>query len=126
MEHHCSFIVDLEALQIAADVKYDDMGAWKNNSSHKYYFQFSHAIDNVDNDSDDDDGSNVTTIIPTKDPKIKNAITLKRAYFALRHDVHNDVRKRIDTILREYCLIYDILEVFINEQQSNSLLDFHK
>ena len=123
VEHHCSFIVDLEALQNAADVKCDDMGAWKNNSSHKYYFQFGHEGDNVDNGSDDDDnGNDVTTIAPTKDRNAKNAITLKREYFALRHDIHNDVRKRIDTILRKYCLMYGILEVFITKQQSNSLL----
>ena len=129
VEHHCSFIVDLEALQNAADVKCDDMGAWKNNSSHKYYFQFSHASDNADNDSDDDhddNGNDVTTIVPTKDPNTKNGITLKREYFALRHDFHNDFRKRTDTILRECILIYDILEKFIAEQQSNSLLDFQK
>ena len=123
VEHHCSFIVDLEALQNAADVKCDDMGAWKNNSSHKYYFQFGLEGDNVDNGSDDDDnGNDVTTIVPTKDCNAKNAITLKREYFALWHDIHNDVRKRIDTILCKYCLVYGILEVFITKQQSNSLL----
>ena len=36
------------------------------------------------------------------DVSANEAIVLKREYFSLKDKIHDDVRKRIDTILREY------------------------
>ena len=74
IQHHCSFIVDLNSLKDSQDMKCDDMGVWKNNSSNKF----------------------------TMDVSANETIVLKREYFSLKDEIHDDVRKRIDTILREY------------------------
>ena len=74
IQHHCSFIVDLNSIKDSQDMKCDDLGVWKNNSSNKF----------------------------TMDVSANEAIVLKREYFSLKDKIHDDVRKRIDTILREY------------------------
>ena len=107
VEHHRSFVVDLEALPNVEDVKCDDMGAWKNNSCHKFYFLIEDKNDvhtndddgddddedDDEDDDDDDDDDDELAIIPTKDRNPKTTVILKRQYYSLRHD---DVRKRID------------------------------
>jgi hypothetical protein len=39
IEHHRSFLINLKALKSVGDVKCDDMGAWRNNSSSKFKFK---------------------------------------------------------------------------------------
>ena len=90
VEHHRTFIVDLNSLTNDNDVKCDDMGSWKNNSSHKFYFRV--------RKSENDESLRVS---PTNDKSDASNVILKREYFSLRHDPFDDVRKRIDTILRK-------------------------
>ena len=78
-------IVDLES-----NVKCDDMGGWKNNSGHKFTFKVSHC----------ENGGRLQ-VTATNDKADQSNVILKREYFSLRHDMFNDVRKRIDTILRK-------------------------
>ena len=66
--------MDLNSLKDSQDMKCDDMGVWKNNSSNKF----------------------------TMDVSANETIVLKREYFSLKDEIHDDVQKRIDTILREY------------------------
>ena len=92
VEHHRTFIVDMNSLLNVKDIKCDDMGVWINNSCHKFYF-------NVMKDETD------MTISSTKLKTGDDVVTLKREYFSLKHDSYGDVRKRIDTIIREYDLV---------------------
>lgn len=86
IQHHRTFIVDMKALGDDNDVKCDDMGSWRNNSCNKYNFE-----------SNVKDYTAINNGLP-------NIVTLKRDYFSLKHDVYDDVRKRIDTLFREYTL----------------------
>lgn len=88
VEHHRTFIVDISSLKSPKDLKCDDMGSWRNNSSHKYSF-----------DVEWDENGNIEKITSTKNSSENRCLTLKREYFQLNHDIHEDVRKRIDTIL---------------------------
>ncbi len=90
VEHHRTFIVDLDSLKNTDDVKCDDMGGWKNNSSHKFPFK----VRKSENDER-------LLVSPTNDKSDQNNVILKREYFSLRHDTFDDVMKRIDTILRK-------------------------
>lgn len=88
VQHHRTFIVDINCLKNVKDVKCDDMGVWLNNSCHKFYFTVTKEETNVE-------------IYAAKDNTGEDVVTLKREYFSLKYDAHNNVRKRIDTILRE-------------------------
>ena len=99
VEHHRTFIVDLNSLKNINDVKCDDMGSWRNNSSHKFYFKV--------RKSESDESLRVS---PSDYKSDKNNVILKREYFSLRHDHFNDVRKRIDTILRKWKYLVFIID----------------
>ena len=88
VEHHRTFIVDLAALKSAKDIKCDDMGTWRNNSANKFSYNVEWG--------DDGKVENMTVV---KNRNEDSMFTLKREYFQLNHDVHEDVRKRIDTII---------------------------
>ena len=90
VEHHRTFIVDLASLKSQKDIKCDDMGTWRNNSSNKFCC-------NVE--WDDDGKIENMTVVKSKNKNQDCTFTLKREYFKLNHDVHDDVRKRIDTIV---------------------------
>lgn len=92
---HQTFIVDFQALKSKDDVKCDDAGSWKNNSSSK--FSFAH------------DGDTSTQITSRKAGSNGDCV-LKRENFFLRDGNENDFRKRIDTINCKYNkLISDVL-----------------
>ena len=91
VEHHCTFVVDISSLTSQKDIKCDDMGAWRNNSSHKYAFSIEF----------EEDGK-VGNIEAVSKNSLDRSITLKREYFQLKHDIHDDVRKRIDTIVGKF------------------------
>ena len=88
VEHHRSFVVDLEALRSVNDVKCDDMGSWRNNSSDKFYFEI---------DADEDGDLSVKMVDETSSES-ENVVVLKREYYSLNDGIHNDMRRRIDTI----------------------------
>ena len=88
VEHHCTFVVDISSLASPKDIKCDDMGAWRNNSSHKYAFSIEY-----------DENGKVGNIGAVSNNRSNRFIALKREYFQLKHDLHDDVRKRIDTIV---------------------------
>lgn len=44
--HHAIFLVDLEALPSAQDIKCNDVGNWRNNSNDKFYFSVEWMDDN--------------------------------------------------------------------------------
>ena len=90
VEHHRTFIVDLNSLKNKNDAKCDDMGSWKNNSSHKFYFEVRQS-----------ESGESLRVSPSNDKSDKSNVILKREYFSLRHDPFDNVRKRIDTILRK-------------------------
>ena len=75
------------------------MGSWRNNSSHKFYFKV--------RKSESDESLRVS---PSDYKSDKNNVILKREYFSLRHDHFNDVRKRIDTILRKWKYLVFIID----------------
>jgi hypothetical protein len=89
VQHHRTFIVDISSLRSPNDIKCDDMGSWRNHSSNKRTY----------NVTWDDEGR--IEMMTTSERRSKNnkVVTLKREYFSLNHDVHDDVRKRIDTII---------------------------
>ena len=64
------------------------MGSWRNISSNKYAFKVKW-----------DNEGYIKTTTEVEAGNDKDAVTLKREYFSLKHDIHNDVRKRIDTII---------------------------
>ena len=72
------------------DVKCDDMGSWRNNSSSKFTF-----------DVEWNEGE-IKMLTPVRKGCHKSSVILKREYFILNHDVVNDLRKRIDTIVCKY------------------------
>ena len=39
VEHHCTFVVDMNSLASAKDIKCDDMGVWVNRGCHKFPFK---------------------------------------------------------------------------------------
>ena len=39
VEHHCTFVVDMNSLASAKDIKCDDMGVWVNSGCHKFPFK---------------------------------------------------------------------------------------
>ena len=90
VEHHRTFIVDINSLLNMKDIKCDDMGVWLNRSSHKFCFSVTGG-DEID-----------VNICATKEKSGENVVTLKREYFSLKDNEYDDVRKRIDTIIREY------------------------
>ncbi len=71
VEHHRSFIVDLQALRTIKDIKCDDMGRWKNNSSDKFYFRI----------ETDDDGALSVNMVDQNCSG--NVAVLKREYYSL-------------------------------------------
>ena len=88
VEHHISFIVDLDSLKSNGDVKCDDAGCWQNNSNSK--FGFARVGDEwILQRNDRAHDSNEKCV-------------LKREYFVLQDGNENDVRKRIDTIIGKY------------------------
>lgn len=91
VEHHCTFVVDISTLVSPKDIKCDDMGAWRNNSSHKYAFSI-----------ELDENWKIEDIAAVSNNSSNRSITLKREYFQLKHDIHDDVRKRIDTIVGKF------------------------
>ena len=101
VQHHCTFIVDMRSLSNVKDIKCDDMGVWLNNSCHKLYYTVTNDESNI-------------AIYPTKNKNGEDVVTLKREYFALKYETHNDVRKRIDTIQREYT-VYILTDIFSYE-----------
>lgn len=94
--HHATFLVDLEALPSAQDIKCDDVGNWRNNSNDKFYFTLEAMDDN-------------STRVIAAESSDTDVATLKREYYMLKHD--NDFRKRIDFLsmpggqLHRYCLV---------------------
>ena len=84
VEHHCTFVVDISSLASPKDIKCDDMGAWRNNSSHSIEYE---------------ENGKVGNIAAVSNNRSNRSITLKREYFQLKHDLHDDVRKRIVTIV---------------------------
>ena len=86
VEHQRTFIVDMSHLRSPKDIKCDDMGSWRNLSANKYSY----------NVTWNEEGQ--IEMIRTVEAGSNNVVTIKRKYFSLNHDVHNDVRKRIDTI----------------------------
>lgn len=87
VEHHCTFVVDMNSLMNSKDIKCDDMGVWANNGCHKFPFNV------LSNESS-------VSVFPSSD-KDSNSVLLKREYFTLKHDSYDDVRKRIDVIIRK-------------------------
>ena len=98
VEHHRSFVVDLQALRSVNDVKCDDMGSWRNNSSDKFYFEI----------DVDDDGDLILEMVGKTFFGGENVVALKREYYSLNDGIHNDMRRRIDTI-ESKCNIYHFL-----------------
>lgn len=92
VEHHRSFIVDLQSLLSVEDVKCDDMGSWLNNSSSTFMFK-------VDWDED----GHINMLSTGRSGDKDRAVILKRQYFSLKHDVRKDVRKRIDSVIGKSC-----------------------
>ena len=90
VEHHVSFIVDLESLKSNGDVKCDDAGCWRNNSNSKFKFASvgNEWIPQCDDRTDDS----------------SEKCVLRREYFVLKDGNKNDLRKRIDTIRCKYRL----------------------
>ena len=88
VEHHCTFVVDMNSLASAKDIKCDDMGVWVNSGCHKFPFK----VKNED--------SCVSVLLSSV--KDRDSVFLKREYFKLKHDSHDDVRKRIDIIIRKF------------------------
>ena len=78
VEHHTSFIVDLESLKAIADVKCDDAGCWRNNSNSKFKFE---KVGNewISQWNDQSDDSNEKCV-------------LKREYYVLQDGHENDLR----------------------------------
>ena len=98
VEHHRSFVVDLQALRSVNDVKCDDTGSWRNNSSDKFYFEI--VVD--------DDGDLILEMVDKTFFGGENVVALKREYYSLNDGIHNDMRRRIDTI-ESKCNIYHFL-----------------
>ena len=96
VQHHRTFIVDLTSLQSPQDVKCDDMGSWRNNSSSKFTF-----------DVEWNEGE-IKMLTPVRKGCHKSSVILKREYFILNHNVENDLRKRIDTIVCKYRTQYSV------------------
>ena len=96
VEHHCTFVVDMNSLASAKDIKCDDMGVWVNSGCHKFPFK----VKNED--------SGVSVLLSSV--KDRDSVFLKREYFKLKHDSHDDVRKRIDIIIRKFDLIRTCLD----------------
>lgn len=88
VEHHCTFIVDISSLPSQKDIKCNGMGAWRNNSSHKYAFSIEFG-----------ENGKVGNIAAVNKISSDPSITLNFNYFQLKHDIYDDVRKRIDTIV---------------------------
>ena len=88
VEHHRSFVVDLEALRSVNDVKCNNMGSWQNNSSDKFYFEI----------DADEDGDLIVKMVDKASSGSENVVVLKREYYSLNDGIHNDMRRRIDMI----------------------------
>ena len=88
VERHRSFLVDLEALRSVNDVKCDDMGSRRNDSSDKFYFEI----------DADEDGDSIVKMVDKTSSESENVVALKREYYSLNDGIHNDMRRRIDTI----------------------------
>ena len=84
--HHATFLVDLEALPSAQDIKCDDVGNWRTSSNDKFYF----TLEAVDGSS---------TRVIAAESSDTDVATLGRKYYMLKHD--NDFRKRIDFLSSE-------------------------
>ena len=98
VEHHRTFVVDISSLASQKDIKCDDMGAWRNNSSHKYPFSIEF-----------EENGKVGDITAVSKNCSNRSITLKREYFQLKHDIHDDVRKRIDTIIGKFDIAINLV-----------------
>lgn len=92
VEHHRTFIVDIEALKSIEDLKCDDCGCWLNNSNKKFCFVV-------------DKGGNVFKDV-SKETNGPAAVTLKREYFCLKDGILNDFRKKIDVIYGRLLLAF--------------------
>lgn len=88
VEHHRTFIVDLTALKSPKDIKCDDMGTWRNNSANEFCYNVQWGDDGI-----------IERMTVVKNRNEDRMFPLKREYFRLNHDVHDEVRKRIDTIV---------------------------
>ena len=73
VEHHRSFVVDLEALRSVSDVKCDNMGSWRNNSSDKFYFEI----------DADEDGDLIVKMVYKTSSESKNVVVLNREYYTI-------------------------------------------
>ena len=96
--HHATFLVDLEALPSAQDIKCDDVGNWRNNSNDKFYFTLEAMDDN-------------STRVIAAESSDTDVATLRREYYMLKHD--NDSRKRIDFLSSE-CITLCGLMIVVN------------
>ena len=71
---------------------------WRNNSSRKYAFSIEF-----------EENGKVGDITAVSKNSSNRSITLKREYFQLKHDIHDDVRKRIDTIVGKFYITIDLV-----------------
>ena len=98
VEPHRSFVVDLQALRSVNDVKCDDMGSWQNNSANKFYFEI----------DVDDDGDLILEMVNKTFFGGENVVAFEAGVYSLNDGIHNDIRRRIDTI-ESKCNIYHFL-----------------
>jgi hypothetical protein len=77
-------VVDLESLKSHEDIKWDDIGSWKNQSQNKFF---------------PTKDENEWLLMEKKDEEISKleCVTLKRQYFSLQGD-GEDFRRRIDIV----------------------------
>ena len=72
------------------------MGSWRNNSSSKFTF-----------DAEWKEGQ-IKMLTPVRKGSHKSSMILKTEYFMLKHDLEDDIRKRIDTIICKYRTQYSV------------------
>lgn len=78
VEHHRSFIVDLQSLRNTKDIKCDDMGRWRNNSSDKFYFKV----------ETDDVGDFSIEMADKNSAGSEHVVMLRREYYSLNDGIH--------------------------------------
>ena len=88
------FIIHMGSLDSQGDVKCDDVGSWRNNSNAKFPMAVSSQGGRPET------SVRALTKGETTDQE-ERKVTLKREYYRINHDLYNDFRKRIDTIIDE-------------------------